>query len=154
MKNLPPARARAVDQADYPGGMARRALLFGTAVAFVIVGAFLTWQGLIGLLAQVPGVGDSGTLTVSRCAPVSRGGTACTGEFAAPDGSTRTVDVQGADRVGASVEAVMFPWDDDRAYASGAVPGAVGTTLFGGAVLGLGVTGTVMVARKGRRSSG
>lgn len=132
--------------------MPRRALLFVTAVAFVTVGAFLTWHGLIDLLARVPGVGKDGVLTVSRCEPVSRGGVACAGTFAASDGSVHTVSIQGVEQAGATVEATMLPWDDSRAYAPGAASGAVGATAFGATVLGIGVTTMVMVARAARRA--
>ncbi|MEV0900379.1 hypothetical protein [Actinoplanes sp. NPDC049802] len=133
--------------------MARRALFLVGSVAFSIIGAFLTWHGALSLLAQVPAVGDAGMLTVSHCGKVSRGGLACNGVFTTSDGVTRTVSVQGTDQVGTTVEATMFPWDDSRAYARGAVLGAAGATVFGGTVLGMGVMGTILAARKDRRLS-
>ncbi|GGN63732.1 hypothetical protein GCM10010112_23260 [Actinoplanes lobatus] len=133
--------------------MPRRALFFVVSAVFSVVGAFLTWHGALGLLAQVPGAGDAGMLTVSYCAEVSRGGLACEGVFTTSDGVARTVSVQSADRVGATIEATVFPWDNSRAYARGSVLDATGTTVFGGTVLGMGVMGTILVARNDRRLS-
>lgn len=130
--------------------MARRVLHLVTAVAFIGVGAFVTWLGALGLLAHVPAAGTGGSLAVSLCTPVDRGGVTCTGTFTAPDGQTWTVVAEGVDRAGVTVDATIFPWDDARAYARGGVGsvlGAAGTTVFGGAVLAIGAVGAVMAVR-------
>lgn len=116
------------------------------SVVFLFVGAFITWLGVSGLLAYVPALGVEGSVTVTYCDYVPRGGVTCTGVFTTPDGEKRTVVVEGADRDDVTVDATVFPWDGERAYArdgAGSALGSVGAAAFGGLVLALGVIGLV-----------
>lgn len=117
-----------------------------TGIAFLLVGAFITWLGTLGLLAYIPGMGTSGMLAVSHCAPISRGGVSCTGTFTTPDGEARTVTVEGIDREGRTVKATVYPWDADRAYAragTGSLLRSAGTVAFGCAVFAIGAFATL-----------
>lgn len=130
-----------VGSGPYRAGVPGRLPRLLTGVAFLLVGAFLSWLGALGLLAYIPGVGTSGRLTVAHCAPVSRGGVSCTGMFTTPDGEARTVTVEGIDREGSTVDATVYPWDTGRAYAragTGSLLRSAGTVAFGCVVFAIG----------------